>query len=279
MTLDRKRYRFAVPEWCLPGDSIFSIRMAAELGLDGVQLEAGFYETGFKLSHPRVRELYREAAATHGVELISIVMNDLNDHGLRHGRGTAHGDIAYEGLDIALEAAADMHIPVLMVPSFVDNDMRTEEDLENTAAALRYACDRAARDGITVATENALAPVQLKTLFERVGRPNLKLFYDSQNYRCFRGVDPMERLPEVYPYLIDQLHVKDGVGAAYSSKCLGEGDSNFAAQMAFLREKGYRGWFVFENYYTKLPLRREAKDPVDLLRRDMRTLREELEKC
>ena len=102
-----------------------------------MQLEAGFYETGFKLGHPWVQRLYREAAAQYGLELISIVMNDLDRHGLRHGRGTEFGDIAYEGLDIALEAAAAMEIPVLMIPSFLNNDMRTEQDVEHTIEALQ----------------------------------------------------------------------------------------------------------------------------------------------
>ena len=276
ITWNREKYRLAVPEWCLPGDSIFSIKMASELGLDGLQIEAGFYDTGFKLGHPRVQKLYVEAAAQYGVQLISIVMNDLNNHGLRNGRGTEFGDIAYEGLDIALEAAEAMKIPVLMIPSFVDNDMRTEKDVENTVEALQYACDRAACSGTIIATETAIASDKLLELFARIDRKNLKLFYDSQNYMCFRGYHPMDHLPIVYPYMINQLHVKDGLGSAYSSKCLGEGDSHFEEQIRFLREQDYRGWFVFENYYTKLPLRGEAKDPIDLLKKDMEKLKHEL---
>ena len=276
--LNHEKYKLAVPEWCLPGDSIFSIRLASELGLDGLQLEAGFYETGFKLGHPRVRELYLEAAAEHNIELISIVMNDLNIHGLRNGRGTEFGDIAYEGLDIALEAVAALHIPVLMIPSFENNDMHTPQDIENTVEALQYACDKAAKDNVIIATETAIASDQLKELFAQVNRDNLRLFYDSQNYMCFRGYNPMEHLPVVYPYMVNQLHVKDGFGSAYSSKCLGEGNSHFEEQIQFLKENGYRGWFVFENYYTKLPLRREMDDPIDLLKKDIRSLTQALTK-
>ncbi len=270
------RYKLAVPEWCLPGDSIFSIKMASALGLDGLQIEAGFYDTGFKLGHPWVQQLYVEAAAEHNIELISIVMNDLNNHGLRNGRGTEFGDIAYEGLEYALEAVAAMHIPVLMIPSFVNNDMHTEQDVQNTVEALQYACDKVAASGTIIATETAISSEKLIDLFKRVDRPNLKLFYDSQNYKCFRGYNPMDHLPVVYPYMVNQIHVKDGLGEAYSSKCLGEGDSHFEEQIAFLRQQDYKGWFVFENYYTQLPLRKEAKDPIDLLKKDMDKLRYEL---
>lgn len=278
VAFDHEKYKLAVPEWCLPGDSIFSMKIASELGMDGLQIEAGFYETGFKLSHPRVLELYQEAAEQYGLELISIVMNDLNNHGLRNGRGTEFGDIAYEGLEIALDAAAALKIPVLMIPSFVNNDMHTEQDIANTVEALQYACDRAAKNGTMIATETAITSDKLKELFARVDRPNLRLFYDSQNYMCFRGYNPMDHLPIVYPYMVNQLHVKDGLGEAYSSKCLGEGDSHFEEQIRFLRENDYRGWFVFENYYTQLPLRREAKDPLDLFKKDIQKLKQELTK-
>ncbi|MBQ9063422.1 MAG: sugar phosphate isomerase/epimerase [Eubacterium sp.] len=275
---DANKYKLAVPEWCLPGDSIFSIRLASELGLDGLQIEAGFPNTGFKLSHKRVRELYVETAQQYGIELISIVMNDLNNHGLRHGRGTEAGDIAYEHLDISLEAVADMGIKVLMIPHFEDNDIHTDEDRMHVVEALQYACDRAKEHDVTIAAETAILSESFISLAEEINRDNLTLFYDSQNYMCFRGYNPMDHLPAVYPYMINQLHVKDGIGEAWSSKLLGEGDSHFYEQIAWLKEHDYSGWFVFENYYTQLPLRKEAKDPIDLLKKDIETLKTELMK-
>ncbi|MGI6006418.1 MAG: sugar phosphate isomerase/epimerase family protein [Ruminococcus sp.] len=275
---DSRTFKLAVPEWCMPGDCIFGIRMASEMGLDGIQLEAGFPDTGFKLAHKRVRDLYVETARNYNIELISIVMNDLNNHGLRNGRGTKSGDLAYEGLDIALYAAADMGIPVLMVPHFVDNDIHTEQDRENVVRALQYACDEGEKSGVVIAAETAIPAEDVIRLIKDVDKRNLKLFYDSQNYMCFRGLNPMEHLPKVYPYMVNQIHVKDGVGAAYSSKCLGEGDSHFEEQIAWLKAHDYSGWFVFENYYSQLPLREEADDPMDLLKKDIHKLKTELKK-
>ena len=275
---DFKKYKLAVPEWCMPGDCIFGIRMASELGLDGVQIEAGFPDTGFKLSHKRVRDLYVETARNYNMELISIVLNDLNNHGLRHGRGNAAGDLAYEGLNIALYAAADMDIPVVMVPHFMDNDIHTEQDRENVIIALQYACDEAKKLGVVIAAETAIPADDFRRLVKDVNRENLRLFYDSQNYMCFRGFNPMDHLPGVYPYMVNQIHIKDGIGGAYSSKCLGEGDTHFEEQIAWLKDHDYTGWFVFENYYSQLPLRREAADPMELLRKDVNKLKMELSK-
>ena len=275
---DSKRFKLAVPEWCLPGECAFGIRMASELGMDGVQIEAGWPKTGFRLAHKRVRDLYVETAKNYNVELISIVMNDLNNNGLRNGRGTERGDIAYEHLDIALYATADMGIPVLMIPHFVDNDLHTEQDWENEVLALQYACDEAKKLDITIAAETAIDADLFIKLVKDVDRDNMKLFYDSQNYMCFRGYNPMDHLPKVYPYMVNQLHIKDGIGEAYSSKLLGQGDSHFEEQIAWLKANNYAGWFVFENYYPELPLRKEAADPLELFRKDIEKVKAELMK-
>lgn len=275
---DKNRFKLAVPEWCIPGDCVFAIRMAAEAGLEGVQIEAGWPFTGFKLAHKRVRELYLETADRYGVELISIAMNDLDFHGLRHGKGTEAGDIAWEHLNVALEAAGDMGIKAVMIPHFLDNEVHTDEERANAVEALRYACDYAKDKGFLIGAETAIPADDFIGLAKEVGRDNLRLYHDSENYMSFGGLNPMDHLPAVYPYMLDQVHVKDGTGRTGSSKLLGEGDSHFAEQIAWLKANGYSGWFVFENYYCRLPLRKEAKDPMDLLKKDMEILRAELAK-
>jgi sugar phosphate isomerase/epimerase len=76
---------------------------------------------------------------------------------MRHPRSTEKGKIAYEIIELAVEAAADMRMKMIMMPSFVDGFIDTDEELKNTAAALRYACDIAAPFSIIIASENLLS--------------------------------------------------------------------------------------------------------------------------
>lgn len=39
--------QFGVCQWSLPGNGLYAVRMASELGLDGVQLGLGYHRTGF----------------------------------------------------------------------------------------------------------------------------------------------------------------------------------------------------------------------------------------
>lgn len=72
--------------------------------------------------------------------------------------------------------------------------------------------------------------------------------------------------------LCSQLHVKDGV--ELSGGILGTGPSDFKATMKWLDDHDYTGYILLENYYDVLPLRRQAENPYDLLREDVRILRE-----
>ena len=69
------------------------------------------------------------------------------------------------------------------------------------------------------------------------------------------------------------LHTKDGE-AGPGDRLLGRGNTDFEGQMRFLKEHGFEGWIVIENYYNLLPLRELAPEgrQMELLRRDMESI-------
>ena len=64
--------KYGACEWALPGNGVDSIRMAKDLGLDGLQLGFVSYERGFLLSQKRFRDFYREEADKYDIELPSL---------------------------------------------------------------------------------------------------------------------------------------------------------------------------------------------------------------
>ena len=56
------------------------------------------------------------------------------------------------------------------------------------------------------------------------------------------------------------------------------GSSPFAAVMDVLRERGYAGTIVLENNYVSLPLCAQVEDRFELVERDMKTVREHMNK-
>lgn len=267
------KYKFACTQWGMPGEGLYGVRVAAEAGLDGLQLELGSYENGYPLLQKTVREGYMEDAERYGIAFPSIVLNDLGKNDFVHGRNTEHGKIAYESFDIAVEIAAEMGVGMVMIPNFFNNFITEPEHYDNAAQALQYCCDRAAKYGITVASETVLAWKDHKRILDKVNRDNIGVFFDSMNYQFFSNLDPMANLRDMYPYMVDQLHFKDGIDDL--SQCLlGEGEMAFEQQAQFIRDSDYTGWIIFENYYSHLPLRGgNLTDQLSLLKKDLLTMK------
>ncbi len=64
--------------------------------------------------------------------------------------------ISKQGIKKAIETARDMHIPVVMLESFMDGEVKNETDFQNVAACLREACDLAENYNVIIGTENVL---------------------------------------------------------------------------------------------------------------------------
>lgn len=264
--------KLGVTQWSLPGNGVFAIQTVAEAGLKGLQIELGSYERGFHMAQPRMREYYMKEAQKYNISFPSLVLNDLHYEGLINDKGSEKYNIAYESVKLGIETARAMGIKAVMIPHFLDNEIKSQQDFDRTADALKYACDLAG-DDITIASEAIISAFRHVELVKKVGRKNLKIFHDSQNYKLFRNYDQLETIDGFYDYMIDQIHVKDGIGVV-SSALLGKGDSNFYGTIDYLKKRNYSGWLILENYYDRQPLAKPADDYYALLAEDVRILKE-----
>lgn len=260
--------------WGLPGGGAYSVRTAWEAGLSGIQLELGSFEAGYPLSQKTVMDGYLEDGERYGVEFPVLVLNDLMEHEFIHGSSTENGKIAWEQIAVGVETVAQMGISRLMIPNFIRNLITCEEHIENTREALSYACSLGAERGITILTENALDWHRQIELLGSVGAENLKIHFDTQNFKFNFDMDQLSQLEGLYPYMDCVLHVKDGTNAP-GNCLLGEGNTDFFKQMEFLRKRDFEGWIITENYYNLLPLRAQAEagGQMELLLKDVNTIK------
>lgn len=265
-------YKIGIVEWAFPFPGPYGLKTAAELGIQGMELDFGDYETGYKLSNPRIRQAYLDCGKEYGVSFPSIALNALNAHGMSNNRGTADGMIAIETIQKGIEAALAMEIPVVQLPSFDNGDIRTEDDFYNTCEKVRYACDLAEGTGVTIAIENVLDAGQTKKMLQEVDSSHLKVFYDTQNYYLDRGYSQPDILEALAEHVI-QIHVKDGYNRTISSALLGRGDVSFGRTAEVIRRTGCTEWLLLENYYDRRPLSLLEEDVFELIRRDVDTLR------
>lgn len=272
-----KKIKIAAVSWGLPGGGDFAPWIAKLAGLDGIQLELGSYEWGYPLFQKEIQDLYLEVGYNLGIEYPSIVLNDVMVHEFIHGKNTENWKIALEQVDLGLYAAHEMNIPYVMIPNFENNLITKTEHEQNTIMFLGIACDKALEYGITILTETALSHQRQVKLMNEVGKGNLKLFFDSQNYKFFSALDQGEELRELLPYMANQIHLKDGITRP-GGNLLGEGDMQFDEQAEILRASAFEGWLILENYYNKLSVGiNNRASQMKLLQKDIETIKKQFD--
>lgn len=267
-----KSVQLGACDWGLPGAGLFAPYIARDCGLDTLSLRIGVYENDYPLTQPDMQRYYLNAQQETGISYCAIALNDFDNIPMHARPGTPQYDIVWDLLRRAVQTAKALGVSIIQVPAFAESEIKTDEDRALSARALQYLCDEAGASGIRVATENLMNKQEFEALYQAVDRKNFYLYFDSQNYHLFRGYSETGILEDLYPYMCDQLHVKDGLGAM-SGGLLGTGDSGFHETIAWLDQHDYTGCILLENYYDQLPLRTQAQNPFDLLREDIRILK------
>lgn len=269
------RYKIGICQWSVTLDGADICRFAGSLGLDGVQLEIGTVESGYPLTRPAVQREYLERASEHGIQFTSIATRVTEKFRMTDPAGTEDSRIVWDAIERSVEVADAMGIKTIMIGSFRASAIHDEAGLVRTAEVLTDACDLAAKKGIVIAAENVLSADEMYRLAEMINRPNLRLYFDTQNYVLRKGYDPSGLLKRLAPLLCGEMHIKDGVNDI-SEALLGEGSTDFFRTMKTLREIDYSGWLVLENFYDRGPLGSRHPDPAQIVREDLRILEKAL---
>lgn len=271
-----KQVKIGACDWALPGGGLYAPQIAAAAGLEALSLKIGLLENDYPITQPEMQKIYQAEQQKYCIEYCAIALNDFDNIPMHARQGTREYDVVWDLLRRAVDTAKALGVSIIQVPCMAASEIKTEEDRRHSARAFQYLCDAAGEQGITVASENLMDPGEFKTLYAEVNRENFHLYFDSQNYHLFRGLNERDILEGLYPYMCNQLHVKDGRGAM-SGSLLGAGDSGFQDTISWLGENGYTGYILLENYYDQLPLRQQAQSPYELLRRDIDILKAAVE--
>ncbi len=265
------RFRIGVCEWSLPPIGPSVCRLAAEAGLEGVELDMGGMQDGMKLTSGRIRKMYAEEAKRTGILYPALAMNVLGACTLLHPENAEERETVFELFDEALQAADELEIPVIQVPSFYTNAMTNAREMEASAFYFSYACKAAERYGIVIGTENTLPAEDQLRLLRMVGYSNFKIYFDTQNPVVFHAGNPAEMF-RTLSGSVCQIHVKDGTDERMGTMPLGEGKGFFPESMRSIAESGYEGWIVTENEYKLY-----RQDNEERLKKDIAALRAALE--
>lgn len=267
--------KLGITEWSLPVEGPYGCKIAADVGFEGIQLDIGSYERNFPKTRRCVQEAYLEAADKFGIQYTAIACNELDNFDMVAQKGFTERAIAFATITSAIDAAAAMGIPMVMVQSFKASALETDQDLERAVKVIRQVSDYALDKGqIIIGLENLLSVENLLRLIDEVGNPNVKIYFDTQNYYLDEKADVAAMVEPLISHICE-VHVKDGYASDIepSGALLGKGDSGFFDTIAELRRCGYSGWLISENFYDRGPVSRLSDDPKALMLKDYQVLK------
>ena len=264
-------WTFGITQWCLPGNNDCTLPLAKALGFDAVQLDFGSPQKGMALAQPQLRRLYAEERDRLGIHLLPLAVNALCKCSMTAEAHSSEGRAATDLIARALDAAADLGLEGIALPSFGASKIETDADYARTVAVLRAACDAASARKLLVYTENVLSAPQLTQLFRDCAAEPLRLLFDSRNYAAHGDVDAIAVLRTHWDKIGSFLHVKDG--GPCGTLPLGTGDCPLTAVMALLRAQGYSGTITLENNYCDASICARPEDCLPAIARDQQVIR------
>lgn len=254
-----------VAQWCLDCSGLDAIARTEELHLSAIHLD--FRQPGEDscLIAREWRLRYLEASARYGVALRAIAINAVEQFGTVSEPASSATRKCRDLVHAGIDAAVEMEVALLYIPSFHANEIRNENELAHTADFLREACAYAETTRVDIATENTLDVPGNRRLLEGVGHPKLRLLVDLYNPVLWEH-DARRLIEALREFMCDQVHVKDGCNGVMGNARLGDGDGSFHDTAACLAISGSAGTLILENDYHVHATRRVAHD-LAVLRR------------
>lgn len=182
----------------------------------------------------------------------AIGLNLVENFGLNRDAGKKSRAHFFEFCLHVVQIAEFLDVPAVYIPSFKKNEIVGADDLVETAKFLKKLCQAAQRHSVLIASENSLSAERQLALVGLIGESNFRVLLDVFNPIRW-GFSVEEIITSVYPYLLSQVHVKDGVLPGYGNALLGQGEGNIAAIIEQIEQLGFCEAYILENDYSKLP--------------------------
>lgn len=240
--------RIGVTQWSLDRRGVDAVYHAATLGFSAIHLDTGDLASDLLLDKTTLQQAYCQAAQEAGVEIAALAPGFLNDYGLISPPDSDNARRCWQLLRIAIDAAAQMKVKLVFVPSFRASEIHTEHDLLRTAEVLHTACVYAANHDLLLATENTLGVSGNLKLMEAVGHPKFRILIDTLNPVLW-GHNTTALIEGLWPYICNQIHAKDGIKGEMGNAILGTGQAGFTESAGRLRSLGFDGRVISENDY------------------------------
>ncbi len=229
-------FRIGACDWNLgkSGDPE-AMRVAKEIGLDGVQVSFGAPGGRYDLRRKESRDAYAAAAKKHGTAVGSLAIGILNNVPYKSDSRTE------QWVHDSILAARAMGTNVVLLAFFGKGDLKGDRaGADEVIRRLRRVAPVAEKNGVILGLETWLDKDEHLYIVDGVGSRAVQVYYDLGNSK-HRGYDIYREIRELGGKQICEFHAKD-----YAGKLFGHGEVDFWEARRAMDDIGYRGWIHIE---------------------------------
>lgn len=271
------RFQFAACEWSFPCWGSLAVKMAHEAGFDGLQLgDAGGSMQAYALRNKRVQEHYLNAGAKYGIIFPQIHLYTLGHQCYYRSRlDSLEGQECLESIRQGVIAASEMGVPSVIIDGMRMNNPAKRRHVFQVA---QYAVKVGEEYGIQIGMETDMSLEDHISFLDALDG-KLKLCFDAHNPVMYGTGYPPDMIRALGKDRIDHFHIKESQANADGFLSvetpivlMGEGCTFFRESAQAVREIGYSGWIVSENFYFRPNILEQGYDYVSAARRDVESL-------
>jgi sugar phosphate isomerase/epimerase len=221
-----------------PGQNVF--QLAAKIpGLSGVQLQMIWH--GEDISEgDHARELKKQATDN---EILTPSIAGI----WKHGETIFGGDVAERAIANAIRTASVLEAGVILVVMFKENcpDMSNPSSYGPVVELFKKMAPRAADANTKLCVETSLLPEDDRKLVERVGHPNMGVYFDATNAENYHPGCSLTGIMVLRNHL-GEVHLKN------EDRLLNQQPAkvNWVEALHEYRAIHYDGWYCFETEHA-----------------------------
>ncbi len=211
------------------------VEVAANLGLDGLQVNMGSAANDMHLRDPKIQKQYLDAFKKYNIKCSGLGLGELNGVPYKSDPRTD------KWVEDSIDVAKVLGVKVILLAFFYKNDLKN--DPEGTKAVIekfKKVMPKAEAAGVTFGIESWLNEAEHMHIINEVGSPNLRVYYDVANSTTmgYPIYDEIRSLGK--QKMICEVHAKE------NDFLLGQGKVDFQEVKKCLKEIKYKGWMQIE---------------------------------
>ncbi len=233
---DKKRtFKIGACDWSIGkrGD-VDAMKLAREIGLDGVQVSFGPPGEKYDLRSQAVRKQYQDAAKAHGTEIASLALGVLNSVPF------STDDRGEQWVSDCIDVMPKLNQKVVLLAFFSKGDIKGKPDLQKQVIArLKRLAPKAEKAGVVIGLETWLNVDDHLRILDAVGSNAVQVYYDTANMEK-QGYDIYAEIRRLGKERICEIHCKE------NGFLLGKGRCDFRKVKQAVDDIGWQGWLVIE---------------------------------